>query len=206
MLPLFWGENFVSLFPGTRCQDSSLPWSSLLTRKQFPASASQSSRWKSSESWRVPGTPNCARDMVSWMGACTPPCSHPRLGPLDLLAGGVLVLLALPPLASFLAASWRCPRRRVRRCVRGAGDGAAGRDGPDAPNGPTIRRAAPPSGGHRLGVGGAGGEWKCTVPSLVHFGMPHCGQGQEDRQRWEESVVDGAPEAPWSSHPPNRCW
>ena len=105
-----------------------------------------------------------------------------------------------------LAASWRCPRRRVRRCVRGAGDGAAGRDGPDAPNGPTIRRAAPPSGGHRLGVGGAGREWKCTVPSLVHFGMPHCGQGQEDRQRWEESVVNGAPEAPWSSHPPNRCW
>lgn len=41
-----------------------------------------------------------ARDVVSWVGACTSPGSAPALVPQDLLAGGVRMLLALPRLAS----------------------------------------------------------------------------------------------------------
>ena len=89
----------MTLFLGMRCQDLSLPWSSSSTRKQFLASASQSSRWKSSEPWRVLGLV-IARDVVSWLGACAPPGSAPALVPQGLLARGVRVLRALPRLAS----------------------------------------------------------------------------------------------------------
>lgn len=171
----------MSLFLGTWCQDPCCPWSSMLTRKQFPGLSPSSGVME--ELW--PG--GCRGLLIAVEYGeldgrrALAARLRPRLGPLDLLAGGVHVLLALLGSHPLLAASQRCPHRRVRLefverrwCYT--------EDGPDALGGvPLFGGLLHPLGTQTVGSGEQAENGNVQSPVSYMLGC-YRGQEQEDRQ------------------------